>query len=91
MCCLLQTPPPFSIRVRFLGVGPCKFPYNPYGVRSEWGLLQSDPKYWGKLVVPPGFSFLTRETRDSREASAQCTTVLGKGDVIMVYPLNLPF
>lgn len=46
---LLQTPPHFSITVRF--------PYGPYGVRSEKGLPQSDLQCWGRLVVLPGSLF----------------------------------
>lgn len=54
---LLQTPPHFSLTVRF--------PYNPHGVRSEKGLPQSDPQCWGRLVVLPG-SLFTLEQSEAR-------------------------
>lgn len=42
---------------------PESSPVNLHDIRSEKGLPESDSQCWGRLVVPPGFSFLTCRTR----------------------------
>lgn len=52
LCWLLQTPPTFSVTVKFPGVEPHRFPCNPPGTRSKYRLPQSNPQCSMGGVVP---------------------------------------
>lgn len=67
-CWLLQAPSHFLSHSQILSDWAHRLPYNSLSVRSEWGLPQSDPQYWG-MVVCSGCSSLIRWTRGLGETS----------------------
>ena len=52
---------------RLLVVQPCRFLYNPCGVRSEYQLPQGDPQFWENWLSCLGSPFPTGGTRGSEE------------------------